>query len=97
MKPFFARLFKYVSPFQMILIVLLLHFALTDKYSFLQRTKYNGEIKELQEQTLHLKEEIEDCRYKLHELQSNENNLEQFAREQYLMKRPNEDIFIIEE
>lgn len=34
---------------------------------------------------------------KLKELKTNDENLEKFAREQYLMKKTNEDIFIVEE
>ena len=38
---------------------------------------------------------IENDRNRLNELRTNNENLEKFAREQYLMKKPNEDIFII--
>ncbi|RPH34056.1 MAG: hypothetical protein EHM93_02530 [Bacteroidales bacterium] len=34
---------------------------------------------------------------KLKELKTNDENLEKFAREQYLMKKADEDIFIVEE
>jgi len=37
---------------------------------------------------------IEDST-KLHELRTNNDNLEKFAREQYLMKKDNEDLFVI--
>jgi cell division protein FtsB len=33
----------------------------------------------------------------MNELQSNDDNLEKFAREHYLMKRKDEDIYIIKE
>lgn len=42
-------------------------------------------------------EKIEEDKKKLHELQTDRENLEKFAREQYYMKRDNEDIFLIEE
>jgi hypothetical protein len=41
-------------------------------------------------------EKIKDDRSKLEELQSNPANLEKFAREQFLMKKENEDVFIID-
>lgn len=41
------------------------------------------------------KTQIEEDSRRLRELMSTEENLEKFAREQYLMKRENEDIFII--
>ena len=38
---------------------------------------------------------IEEDRKRIQELKTNNDNLEKFAREQYLMKKDNEDIFII--
>lgn len=40
--------------------------------------------------------QIQDTRIKLKELSSDKDKLEKFARENYLMKRDNEDVFIIE-
>jgi cell division protein FtsB len=38
--------------------------------------------------------EIESNRHTLNELQTNKKSLETFAREKYLMKRDNEDVFV---
>lgn len=38
---------------------------------------------------------IENDRKRLNELRTNNENLEKFAREQYLMKKPDEEIFVI--
>ena len=38
---------------------------------------------------------IKKDKNRIHELKTNRDNLEKFAREQYLMKKKNEDIFII--
>jgi uncharacterized membrane protein (DUF106 family) len=38
--------------------------------------------------------EIEKNRFALNELQTNKNSLETFARESYLMKKDNEDVFV---
>ena len=38
---------------------------------------------------------IEEDKRKLNELKTNNDNLEKFAREQYHMKKPNEDLYII--
>ncbi|MBN2681269.1 MAG: septum formation inhibitor [Bacteroidales bacterium] len=51
----------------------------------------NKLIKEKQ----YYKEQIQEDGKRLKELMSTEENLEKFAREQYLMKREDEDIFII--
>ena len=44
----------------------------------------------------HYQHVIDESNRRLNELRSNSENLEKFAREQYLMKKPNEDIYIIE-
>jgi len=38
---------------------------------------------------------IEDDKQKLHELKTDDHNLEKFAREQYHMKRADEDLYIV--
>ena len=47
-----------------------------------------------QEREYYLKK-IEEDRNKLDELRTDNDNLEKFAREQYLMKRKDEDLYII--
>jgi cell division protein FtsB len=42
-------------------------------------------------------EKIKSDTKKLEELRTDRENLEKFAREQYLMKRDNEDVFIVTE
>ena len=57
---------------------------------------YERQIKELKEQIEFYKHQTEVDKAKLHELQSNKDNLEKFARENYLMKKENEEVFVIE-
>jgi cell division protein DivIC len=54
------------------------------------------EYQVLQKESRFFKQEIEKAKEKRDFLFSDLNNLEQFAREQYFMKRPDEDVFIIE-
>jgi cell division protein DivIC len=44
---------------------------------------------------LYYEEKIKIDSKKLNELQTDRENLEKFAREQYLMKKDNEDVFIL--
>jgi cell division protein FtsB len=53
--------------------------------------------KELQEEKEFYRQKIREDSTKLHQLKTNEENLEEFAREEYYMKKDNEDIFIIVE
>ncbi len=52
-------------------------------------------IKKLEQDKDYYTKKIENDRNRLNELQTNNENLEKFAREQYLMKKPDEEIFIV--
>lgn len=53
------------------------------------------ELQDMKEQVEYFKTENENTREALHDLTTNEKTLEKFAREQYYMKRPNEDLYVI--
>ena len=61
----------------------------------MDRLKDLSNLKELRREKAYYIEEIKSDSVKLNELKTNIKNLEKFAREQYLMKRDNEDIFIV--
>ena len=52
-------------------------------------------IRRLSTQIEHYRQQAETNSRKLQELRSNAQDLEKFARENFLMKRDNEDLFII--
>ncbi len=52
-------------------------------------------ISKLEQDREYYIEKIKNDRNRLKELQTNNENLEKFAREQYLMKKSDEDIFIV--
>ncbi|HBF89405.1 MAG TPA: septum formation initiator [Bacteroidales bacterium] len=64
---------------------------LVDRYGYIE--EYNQLVRD---QEYYLKK-IETDSKRMEELRTNKENLEKFAREQYLMKRENEDIFIFVE
>ena len=68
-----------------------------DENSLVQRTKHQEEIKILNAEIAKYREQFEEDTRKLKELTNNPEALEKIAREKYLMKKPNEDIFIFEE
>ena len=55
------------------------------------------ELWELEDEKEYYWVEIENTKADLKELTSNLNNLERFAREKYLMKRDNEEVFVFVE
>jgi cell division protein FtsB len=68
---------------------------LFDQNSIVDRISLARRNSELQEQKEHYQHEIESNRLKMEELHSNPENLEKYAREQYLMKKPDEELFIV--
>lgn len=60
-------------------------------------TKYNSrkQLRELKDEKMFYYEAIRKDKENIHLLKTDVNNLEKFAREEYLMKKDNEDLFII--
>ena len=52
-------------------------------------------LKELQKSEQHLINEIAATRNELGQLKTNAQTIEKYAREKYLMKKENEDLFIL--
>ena len=92
-KKHLARLNKY---WLVTIIFLAITFFVGDGNLY-NRYKYDEKIKILENEINRYKKEIEENRKKIQELQNDKVGLEQFAREEYLMKKEDEDIFIIEE
>jgi len=66
-----------------------------DQHNLLDRIQTRKHLEQLQQDTLFYRQKIREEREMIRELQTSPANLEKFAREQYLMKAPDEDIFII--
>ena len=61
------------------------------------RYKYDEKIRDLEKEIKYYQEEIETNQEKLNNLHTDKEGLERFAREEYFMKKEDEDIFIIGE
>lgn len=68
-----------------------------DENSLIQRAKHKHEITTLNSEIARYKKQYEEDTRRLKEIMNNPEALEKIAREKYLMKKPNEDIFIFEE
>ena len=67
-----------------------------DENSISRHLKDRRQLSELVQQKAYYKERIEIDKQKYRELNRGNAELEKFAREQYYMSKPDEDIFIIE-
>ena len=90
---------KYLKPFKNIYFVTLLLFIIWmlfwDSNSWLIHHELNKEMDDLKDQKEYYNKEIQETNKAIKEL-SNEEGVEKLAREEYYMKKENEDIFIVE-
>lgn len=90
---------KYLKPFKNIYVIVLLGFAIWmlffDAHSWLFHHELNTDIEELEYQKQHYKNEMAKDNKAIKEL-STEEGVERMARETYNMKKPDEEIYIIE-
>ena len=84
------------NKYSLSLILFFVWVVFFDSNSFIERAISLKQAHRLEKDKIFYEEKIKDDRAKLEELESNPANLEKFAREYYLMKKDNEDIFIIE-
>jgi cell division protein DivIC len=82
---------KYILTALLFLVWLLLF----DQNNLTERKKMSREYNQLLEEREYYQKKIEEDRKRIEELKTDNDNLEKFAREQYLMKKDNEDIFVI--
>ena len=68
-----------------------------DENSLFSRLAYEREISQLKEEIEKYRADYEENTKRLNELKSNPDAIEQVAREKYLMKKPNEDIYVFED
>ncbi len=66
-----------------------------DRNDLLSQYEYRQQLNKLKAEHNFYTKETADVQKELNELTSNKEKLEKFAREKYLMKKANEDIFVI--
>lgn len=90
------RFFKIMTNvFVMIFVPFLVWMLFFDENSYLVHRKFNQEIEELQQTITFYENKITKDKAMIKKLEDS-LELERFAREQYLMKKENEELFIIE-
>lgn len=78
-------------------VIFLVWIGFFDEHSFMVHNKNRERLKNLQKQEVNYKEKIRSDQQKIEELNAGMKELEKFAREEYQMSKPNEDLFIVEE
>ncbi len=84
---------KYIITF----IVFLVWIFFIDTFDIITQIKMNKEFKQLKEQQEFYKSEVKKDSTIIYNLNNNPEEQERFARERFLMKKDNEDLFIVRE
>jgi len=82
---------KYLITF----VIFLIWIFFIDTFDIITQLRMNNEFKQLKEQQEFYKAEIEKDSIKVYNLNNNPEEQERFARERFLMKKDNEDVFIV--
>lgn len=77
------------------LIIFVVWITLLDSNNLIARYKDMRELHKLKIDREYYIKRIEEDKQKIHELKTDKHNLEKFAREQYHMKKSDEDLYII--
>lgn len=91
------KLFYQKYKFYLLALLAFIWMLIFDSNNFIDLIQLNNEIKDLKAKKEYYRDEINKANQMYIELFTNNRNLEKFAREKYLMKKDNEDLFIIRE
>ena len=86
---------KYLVAF--VLFAVWITFFEEADYRLLDQRENKQKLVQLKEQKVFYRDKIKSDQRKLSELQTNDETLEKFAREQFQMKKENEDVYVIVE
>lgn len=91
-KKIFSRI---PNKYLLVTLGLLVWMAFFDNNSFLMRYRLRRSLKLYEKEMRYYNQQIVKDSTSLNDLLSDKETLERFAREEYLMKKPDEDIFLI--
>jgi cell division protein DivIC len=77
------------------IFIFLIWLLFLDANNLIDRYRQIRDLHKLEKDKEYYVKKIEADRKKLNELKTDNHNLEKFAREQYHMKKPDEDLFIV--
>ncbi|MBP3715013.1 MAG: septum formation initiator family protein [Phocaeicola sp.] len=79
------------------IVIFLVIIVFLDENNLINRFQHKNEIRVMKSEIEEYRKQFNEDTERLKELTDNPEGLEKIAREKYLMKKPNEDIFILEE
>lgn len=89
----FLNLFK--NKYFLVSSIFLVWMVFFDRNDLFSQWEYHQQVSKLKQERDFYQKETAKVHQDLDELTSNKEKLEKFAREKYLMKKDNEDVFVI--
>lgn len=96
LKNLYEKIPSYLKNKYVIIITLFIIWIIFfDNYNLIRQSKIKKEIKQLEENKNFYSKEIKKDSTEYHELLNSDEKKEKFAREKFLMRKENEDVYII--
>ena len=96
MKDFFLKIWPWLkNKYVLTILVFTIWILFFDQNNMVDRMEMSGDIRQLEADKGYYMEQIEKDSTRFHELTTDKDNLEKYAREQFLMKKKNEDVFVV--
>ena len=96
MKKFLLKIWPWVrNKYVLTISVFTIWMLFFDQNNMVDRVQMTNEIRQLEADRLYYQEQIDKDSARFHELTTDKDNLEKYAREQFLMKKANEDVFVV--
>jgi len=92
----FQKIWLFVkNKFVLTSIIFFVWLFVFDQHNLVDRIKARKHLNDLKQDTTYYHEQIVKDKNSIELLETSKENLEKFARERYLMKAPDEDVYII--
>lgn len=95
----FSSIRKFLGRYKYIITLVIFGVIIVflDENSILHRMEVANETRNTRNEIEKYRQDFEESTLRLNELDADSNSIERIAREKYLMKKPNEDIYVFEE
>ena len=98
MKEFWQTIWPWLkNKYVLTLAVFIIWLTFFSQYNLMERARLAGNLKDLQREKEYYIDQIKRDSARLLQLSTGTEELEKYAREQFYMKKPNEDIFVVVE
>ena len=95
----FSSILRFFGRYKYIITLLIFGVIIVflDENSILRRMEVANEAWNTRNEIEKYRKDFEESTMRLNELDADSNSIERIAREKYLMKKPNEDVYVFEE